>query len=73
MNFAVKDWLKIGCKTDFCRCIPDTVNIDLDLFYRNLGLNVNQFMNKEEQARFKYVQDCQKKLKSNSINKIANK
>lgn len=63
VNFAVDNWLKVGCKTDFCRCTPDTVNIDFDLFYRNLGLNVTQYMNKTELSRFRHIQECQKKLK----------
>jgi len=57
VNFAVRDWLKVGCKTDFCRCVADTVNVDFDLFYNNLGYKVNSFMNKQELSRFKRIQE----------------
>ena len=72
VNFAVGDWLKVGCKTDFCRCTKDSVNIDFDLFYRNLGLHVSDFMNKREFARFREIQEYQRKMKQNQILPVQN-
>jgi hypothetical protein len=43
VNFAVEDWLKIGCNTKYCKCIPDSVNIDFDKFFTNLGLNIDEY------------------------------
>ena len=44
VNFAMDDWLKIGCNTDICRCMPDSVNIDFHRFYYNLGLDISKYL-----------------------------
>ena len=28
VNFALHDWLQIGCNTNYCKCVPDSVKID---------------------------------------------
>jgi len=47
VNFAIDDWLKIGCNTSYCKCVPDSVNIDFDKFFKNLGLNLDEYSNKK--------------------------
>jgi hypothetical protein len=59
----VKDWLAVGAKTDFCRCAPYAVNIDFELFYRNLNLSVTQFLSKSELKKYYEVRKAQQKVK----------
>ena len=41
VNFALDDWLQIGCNTQYCKCVPDSVNIDFDKFFKNLKLDIS--------------------------------
>ena len=36
VNFALADWIPIAKKANYCRCITDSVNINLEYFLRNL-------------------------------------
>ena len=36
VNFAAPDWIPIAKKANICRCISDSVKIDLDIFLQNL-------------------------------------
>lgn len=44
VNFALKDWLNIGNKVNYCKCIKDSVSIDMRLFYTNLGENPSKYL-----------------------------
>lgn len=36
VNFALEDWIEIAKKANYCRCISDSVNINLEIFLKNL-------------------------------------
>ena len=38
VNFALDDWLKFGENVTCCKCISDSVFINMKKFQRNLGL-----------------------------------
>ena len=38
VNFALKDWLKICEKVNYCKCVNYSVNFNLNKFFRNLGI-----------------------------------
>jgi hypothetical protein len=44
VNFALSDWLKIGPKVNYCKCIDFSVSIDMKSFYQTLGLNPRDYM-----------------------------
>ena len=44
VNFALEDWLAIGCNTGVCRCMPDSVNIDFQRFFFNLGRDLTKYL-----------------------------
>jgi len=44
VNFALSDWLKIGPKVNYCKCIDFSVSIDMKSFYETLGLNPRDYM-----------------------------
>ena len=48
VNFALEDWLQIGCNTKVCKCVPDSVKIDFPKFFKNLGLDINQYSRPSE-------------------------
>ena len=37
VNFAVKDWLTAGAKAKFCKCVNDSVRIDMKKFFVKIG------------------------------------
>lgn len=53
VNFALEDWLKIGCNTGVCRCMPDSVNIDFHRFFFNLGLDLLKYQSKKRATKSK--------------------
>lgn len=36
VNFALPAWVSVGQKTNFCKCVNDSVRIDMDIFIRRL-------------------------------------
>ena len=36
VNFAVKDWLQVAKKANYCKCVSYSVKIDLNQFIQNL-------------------------------------
>jgi hypothetical protein len=45
VNFALKDWLEIGCKAGHCRCVSDSVKINMPRFCRKVGVQPEKLMN----------------------------
>ena len=43
VNFALPDWLTYGLNCGFCRCIHDSVAINMRCLLQNLGLNVEDY------------------------------
>ena len=37
VNFALPAWIPIGKKAKYCKCVPDSVRIDMDVFERRLN------------------------------------
>ncbi len=37
VNFALPDWIPIGKEAGFCKCVHDSVRIDMDVFERRLN------------------------------------
>lgn len=37
VNFALPAWIPIGRKAGFCKCVEDSVRIDMDIFERRLN------------------------------------
>lgn len=48
VNFALSDWLEIGPKVNFCKCIDYSVTIDMKSFYKNLGLDPKDYMSDDD-------------------------
>ena len=44
VNFGLTDWLSIGNKVNFCRCVSDSVTINMRKIYTNLGLNPSNYL-----------------------------
>ena len=61
VNFALKDWLTIGNNVGYCKCINDSVAINMRVLYRGLGLKpenylrADQFPEKEFKDPSKYT------------------
>lgn len=49
VNFALSDWLKIGPKVNYCRCIDYSVSINMRPFYKRLGLDPNNYMSDDDE------------------------
>ena len=51
VNFALPAWVPIGQKAGYCKCVHDSVRIDMDVFIRRLnGEVITDEMLLEEQA-----------------------
>lgn len=50
VNFALDDWLKIGENVSCCKCISDSVFINMKKFQRNLGLLVESEVEADVEA-----------------------
>jgi len=37
VNFALPNWIPIGQKAGYCKCVHDSVRIDMDVFMRRLN------------------------------------
>ena len=48
VNFALTDWLEIANKVSFCRCVNDSVAIDMRKLYERLGLQPNKYLKKSQ-------------------------
>ena len=44
VNFALPDWLNIASKVRSCKCIDDSVSINMRKLYTNLGLDPKAYM-----------------------------
>ena len=53
VNFALEDWLAIGCNTGVCRCMPDSVNIDFQRFFFNLGRDLTKYLRPKRGSKSK--------------------
>ena len=49
VNFAVTKWLDVGPKTKRCRCVNWTVSLNLNTFYKNLGLKLKDYVDEDTQ------------------------
>ena len=51
MNFALPAWVPIGQKAGYCKCVHDSVRIDMDVFISRLnGETITDEMLLEENA-----------------------
>jgi hypothetical protein len=48
VNFALGDWLKIGNNVGYCKCINDSVAINMRVLYRSLGLKPEDFLREDQ-------------------------
>lgn len=48
VNFALPDWLDIGNNVNHCRCIKDSVAINMRAFYRKIGKNPDDYLEKHQ-------------------------
>lgn len=48
VNFALDDWLSIGNNVEYCRCINDSVAINMRVLYRSLGLKPEDFLRADQ-------------------------
>ena len=37
VNFALPAWIPIGKKANYCKCVPDSVRIDMEVFERRIN------------------------------------
>lgn len=37
VNFALPAWIPVGREAGYCKCVHDSVKIDMDVFARRLG------------------------------------
>ena len=37
VNFALPAWIPVGHKAGYCKCVQDSVRIDMDVFERRLN------------------------------------
>ena len=51
VNFALPDWLDIGGRCGFCRCIHDSVAINMRGLLKNLGFRPEDYGLPPEQAQ----------------------
>lgn len=63
VNFALEDWLEIGKKAGKCRCISDSVEVDVD----KLAENWSNFKKKREIEDPETEDSPQKKRKSSTV------
>lgn len=63
VNFALEDWLEIGKKAGKCRCISDSVEVDVD----KLAENWSNFKKKREIEDAETEDSPQKKRKSSTV------
>lgn len=45
VNFGLTDWLDIGNNVNFCRCVNDSVSINMRMLYTNLKLDPSKYLN----------------------------
>ena len=50
VNFALRDWLEIANKVSFCKCVNDSVAINMRKVYQNLGLQPQIYLTKDQYA-----------------------
>ena len=48
VNFALKDWLRIGAHVSFCRCMDFSVSINMRKLLKNLELPLEDYGLTEE-------------------------
>ena len=48
VNFALKDWLRIGAHVNYCKCIDFSVSIDMRKLLKNLDLDPKDYDISEE-------------------------
>jgi DNA damage-responsive transcriptional repressor / [histone H3]-trimethyl-L-lysine36 demethylase len=48
VNFALPDWLDVGNNVNYCRCIKDSVAINMRAFYRKIGMNPEDYLEKDQ-------------------------
>ncbi len=62
VNFALPDWIPIGREAGYCKCVHDSVRIDMDVFERRLnGEVITDEMLEYERAQ-KIAQDKQEQV-----------
>lgn len=44
VNFALPDWLDVGNNVNHCRCIKDSVAINMRAFYRKIGKDPEDYL-----------------------------
>lgn len=44
VNFAMRDWLDIGGNCGICKCIDNSVSINMRQLYINLGLDPKKYL-----------------------------
>lgn len=48
VNFALSDWLDIGNNVGHCRCVKDSVAINMRILYKRLGMDPKKYLNDEQ-------------------------
>jgi DNA damage-responsive transcriptional repressor / [histone H3]-trimethyl-L-lysine36 demethylase len=44
VNFGLPDWLNIGNKVTYCKCVNDSVAINMRSLYKNLELDPAEYL-----------------------------
>lgn len=44
VNFGLPDWLEIGNSVNYCKCINDSVTINMRMLYQGLGLDPKKYL-----------------------------
>jgi len=44
VNFGLPDWLDIGNNVNFCKCVSNSVSINMRKVYKNLGIDPSKYL-----------------------------
>lgn len=64
VNFALRDWLNLAGGVRSCRCIDDSVSINMRKLYMNLGLDPKAYLGDKQLALMEPLSSVESKPKS---------